>query len=156
MPQLDFATFPSQLFWLGVSFAVLYVLMSRFALPRVGAALEARHKTIEADKQAALDLKERAEAALAAYEEAMVRARAQAHAHREEIRQKVEEEISEQLHEAEKVLGELTRQAEVRVKDIYVAGLRAAQDGAAEAARALIERLAAVKPDSKAFLREVR
>jgi len=71
MPQLDITTFAPQIFWLAVSFVVLYVLMSRLALPRIGAILAARSGQIEGDLDAARRLKAEAEAAVAAYEKAL-------------------------------------------------------------------------------------
>ena len=42
MPQLDPATFPTQLFWLAVVFVVLLILMARVGLPRVREVVETR------------------------------------------------------------------------------------------------------------------
>ena len=42
MPQLDFATFPNQIFWLIVTLVVIYFVLSRIALPRIGAVLAGR------------------------------------------------------------------------------------------------------------------
>ena len=48
-PPMDATTFPSQIFWLVIFFGLLYLLMSRLALPKMAAVLEKRHKTIEGD-----------------------------------------------------------------------------------------------------------
>ncbi|HHI81664.1 MAG TPA: F0F1 ATP synthase subunit B', partial [Rhizobiales bacterium] len=42
MPQLDTSTFMPQLVWLAITFFVLYVIMTRLALPRIGGAIEQR------------------------------------------------------------------------------------------------------------------
>ena len=39
MPQFDLARFPSPIFWLGVAFVVLSLIMSKVALPRIGSVL---------------------------------------------------------------------------------------------------------------------
>lgn len=78
MPQLDFATFPNQIFWLLVTLVVLYILLSRVALPRIAAILAERQGTISNDLTMAEELKLKAEAAEAAYNEALAKARAEA------------------------------------------------------------------------------
>jgi ATP synthase B/B' CF(0) len=62
-PPFESEHFPSQLFWLVISFALLYVLMSRIALPRIGGIMAARSKVISDDLAAAEQLKERSNAA---------------------------------------------------------------------------------------------
>ena len=78
MPQLDVATFPPQLIWLAITFVVLYLLMSRLGLPRVGGVLAARRDRIEGDLEKAAQMKAEAEAVIAAYERALAEARQQA------------------------------------------------------------------------------
>src|ERR1700752_1229461 len=74
-PPFESEHFPSQLVWLAVSFVLLYVLMSRIALPRIGAIMAARSKVISDDLAAAERLKEQSNAAHAAYEKALADAR---------------------------------------------------------------------------------
>ena len=57
MPQLDFSTFPNQIFWLLITLVVIYLLLSRVALPRIGGILAERAGTITNDLAAAEDLK---------------------------------------------------------------------------------------------------
>jgi len=75
MPQFDPQYFLPQLFWLAVLFAILYLLMSRVALPRVAEVLETRQDRIAHDLDRAEELKKQAEAALRAYEAAHAEAR---------------------------------------------------------------------------------
>ena len=75
MPQLESATFISQIVWLAVTFLALYVVMARIALPRIGEVLEARQDRIAHDLDTAASLKAEAEAALAAYETSIAEAR---------------------------------------------------------------------------------
>ena len=78
MPQLDFSTFPNQIFWLLVTLVVIYFALSRIAIPRISAVLAERAGTITNDIAAAEELKQKAEAAEAAYQKALVDARAEA------------------------------------------------------------------------------
>jgi F-type H+-transporting ATPase subunit b len=45
MPQLDFSTFAAQIFWLLISFIVLYIVLSRGSLPKI-AALKAKRQNL--------------------------------------------------------------------------------------------------------------
>jgi len=75
-PPFQSEHFPSQLMWLVVSFVLLYVLMSKVALPRIGSIFAERSRRIGDDLKAAERLKEQSDAAHAAYEKALADARA--------------------------------------------------------------------------------
>ncbi|WP_431298289.1 F0F1 ATP synthase subunit B' [Tabrizicola sp. BL-A-41-H6] len=78
MPQLDFSTWPNQIFWLLVTLVVIYFVLSRIALPRIGAVLAERKGTITNDLAAAEELKLKAVAAEKAYNDALATARTEA------------------------------------------------------------------------------
>lgn len=46
MPQLDISTWPNQIFWLLVTLLAIYLILTRVALPRIGAVLAERRGTI--------------------------------------------------------------------------------------------------------------
>ena len=72
MPQLQqIDTFLSQVVWLVIAFAVLFVVLRMIALPRIQATLEARRDRIEGDLDRAQTLRREAEQVLADYEAAM-------------------------------------------------------------------------------------
>ena len=48
LPQFDFASFPSQIFWFLVAIVVLYLLFSKIVLPRIGGVIEERHDAVVA------------------------------------------------------------------------------------------------------------
>ena len=62
MPQLDFATWPGQIFWALVIFAILYGVMHRVFLPRLRGNLETRSGRIEGALAEARRLRDEAEA----------------------------------------------------------------------------------------------
>ena len=70
--------FPNQIFWLVVTLVVMYLILSRIALPRIAAVLAERKGTIMNDLAAAEELKQKAAAAERAYNEALVNARTEA------------------------------------------------------------------------------
>jgi F-type H+-transporting ATPase subunit b len=80
MPQMDFKN-PltiSQVVWGAIIFAVLYIIAAKFALPKVGAVLEARAAHIANDLEAAQASKLEADAGLAEATAAIAKARAEA------------------------------------------------------------------------------
>ena len=80
MPQFWIEDFAPQLFWLVISFAILYLLMARIALPRIADVLDQRQNRIASDLDKAQELAQDAEKTQAQYEAALAEARAQAQA----------------------------------------------------------------------------
>jgi F-type H+-transporting ATPase subunit b len=81
MPQLEqIDTYLSQVVWLVISFAVLYVVMWKAALPRVADVLQERQERIDDDLDRAEKLKAEAEAVLTQYQATVAEAEAQAQA----------------------------------------------------------------------------
>jgi F-type H+-transporting ATPase subunit b len=78
LPQLDATTFPSQLFWLFISFAVLYFIFSKKSLPEISNIIESRQEHIEGDLATAEDMKQQAEQVQKAYESSLEQAREKA------------------------------------------------------------------------------
>ena len=61
MPQLDFSTFLPQIFWLFISLLFLYIVLSRYALPRVSDVIEERKDIIAQDIDSAKEYSEESE-----------------------------------------------------------------------------------------------
>ena len=57
MPQLNPEFFASQIFWLIISFAILYIVMAKFALPKIADVIESRRDIIARDFEDAEDYK---------------------------------------------------------------------------------------------------
>ena len=129
LPQLDFTTWPTQIFWLVVSFALAYILMWRVALPRIGSVLEERHNRIQGDLKRAKAASENAEQARQAFEVMLAESREKASAvmreATESIRNKMERKIktsnastAEKMAEAESDIAEAKARAMIDVVDI--------------------------------------
>jgi F-type H+-transporting ATPase subunit b len=78
VPQLDISTFTPQIIWLIITFGVLYLLMAKLALPRIGSILEQRQNRIEDNLAMAQNLKRESEVDAESYETAILEAREQA------------------------------------------------------------------------------
>src|SRR3546814_6905695 len=60
LPQLDADTYPTQIFWLVVTFVILYLIMSKVALPRIAEVLEERQERVADDIETAERLRSEA------------------------------------------------------------------------------------------------
>ncbi len=78
MPQLDPATFPTQLFWLALTFIPLYLILWRNVLPKIASTLEDRQRRLEDDFEKAAALRKEAEMVLAEYQKTRAEAEAKA------------------------------------------------------------------------------
>ena len=154
-PPFDPSTFPSQLVSLVITFVVLYLIVSRIALPRVGAVIDARQNKIEGDLAEAQKLKDESEAAIKAYESDLAAARSKAQAIGAETREKLsaaseaerkslEDQLAVRLAEAEKTIAATRATAMGNVRGI-----------AADAAGAIVQRLTGAAPDGNAVARAV-
>lgn len=141
-PPFDPATFGNQLLWLALTFAFLYFLMSRVALPRIGGILESRRTRIEGDLKEAERLRVETERAVAAYEEALAQARANAHAIAEETRQGIRSDIEGKRTKVETDLAKKVADAEAAIAKTKDDALANVDDIAAETAAALVSQLA--------------
>ena len=102
-PPFKTETFPSQLFWLALTFCFLFVVLWRVAGPRINSAITGRRNTINAAIDGASQARAEAEAAQAAYEDALAKARARANALAEETRSKLNAEIAHAKAQADAV-----------------------------------------------------
>lgn len=78
LPQLDITTWPSQVFWLVVVFAIGYVFISRMVTPKIGSVLEERRDRLDDDLGRAREASAEASQVRADYEAALESARNEA------------------------------------------------------------------------------
>ncbi|MBO0766644.1 MAG: F0F1 ATP synthase subunit B' [Hyphomicrobiaceae bacterium] len=159
-PPLDPGTFAPQLFWLALTFVLLYVLLKRTALPRVGEVIEERRDRIERDIAKAESLKTETELALTSYERALSEARARANAVAKDMnakltaevdaeRSRLDTQIAQQIADAEALIGQEKARAMAGIARIagdtagaIVAKLIGKEASPDEVRRALMQRAA--------------
>lgn len=146
MPQLEFADFAPQLFWLAVTFVLLYLLMSRVALPRVASVLAERDRRIEEDLARAERLKAEADESLRAYEAALAGARSQAQALHRQVSAELSALAAAREQSIAADIGGRTREAEQRIEAAKRRALSDLPNVAGEVAEAAFRRLTGEAP----------
>ena len=149
LPQLDFANKLTtyQVVWGVVIFAILYVLASRTALPKVEAVLEERAKRIAGDLDSAQSAKARAEAGTKAAAEATAKARSEAQAAINAAVESSKQAAAAQAAISNERLDRQLKEAEGQIASARGAALAALPGVATDTAVALVTRLTGVAPD---------
>jgi F-type H+-transporting ATPase subunit b len=140
-PPFDPASFTSQLVWLAITFAVLYLVMSRFALPRIGGILEDRQSRIDADLAVADASRQKTDAAIASYEAALAEARKRSTALAEETRAAIQADIAQKRHQVEADLAGRLATAEASIQASRTEAMSHVNEIAADTAEALVTQL---------------
>lgn len=141
LPQLDHTTFAGQIFWLVVTFGLLFLLLTYVIIPRVSGVLTRRAGKIEGDLAAAKEANALSEAAQRDYDAALAEARAKARTLADETRNAVRSENDKRRHDAEAKLATEMTAAESRIAATKTSALANVRMVAADTAAAIVERL---------------
>lgn len=150
MPQLAFETFPNQIFWLIVALIVIYFVLSRIALPRIGSIIEERHGAIENDLERAADYKRQAEEAEVAYTKALSEAKAEAGQIANQAKAAVQAEVDKAIAKADVEIAAQAATSEARIQEIRDGAVAAVDMVAKETAIAVITAIDADLADADA------
>lgn len=156
LPQLDPSNFAPQIVWLVISFVILYVLMTKVALPRVTRVLEERQTRIEGNIERAEALRTEAQETAEAYDAAIAAARQAAQAVLSEARDRIAADAAARHAElGERLTGEIAA-AEARIGQAKRDALAQMQALAVEIAETAAQRLTGDAPDGKAVTTAVK
>jgi F-type H+-transporting ATPase subunit b len=131
MPQLDPEFWVSQIFWLTLTFGILYIVLSKFILPKISANLELRKSQIQENIEAAEKQREDSELKLKEFEEIISKSKSEAKNIFKETREKalrdidfkretLEKQIDEEIKKAEKEINELKKTAPEKINKIAI------------------------------------
>ena len=148
MPQLDFSTFPNQIFWLLVTLVVIYFVLSRVVLPRVSSVLAERHGTITNDLAAAEELKQKAVEAEEAYNKALADARAEAQKIAAETKAEIQAELDIAISKADAEIAAKSAEAEIAIAEIRKGSMASVKKVASDTAKEIVAAMG-VKADAK-------
>lgn len=138
MPQLDVTTFANQIFWLLVTLLVIWWVLSRIALPRIGGVLADRQNAISGDLGAAEEFKRKARDAEAAYDRALADARAQAQGIVAEQKAAIQADVDAAVAHADAEIAARAVESETRIGEIKASSLNDARSVAREVTAELV------------------
>ncbi|PWB84197.1 MAG: ATPase [Methylocystaceae bacterium] len=140
-PPFDPANFAPQLVWLALIFGLLYVLMSRIALPRIGSILSERESRIEGDLLASRELQAKAQAAASEHDETLRATKAQAQAIGRDAQQQAAAESQARRAAQEAEFAQKLAAADAQIAAAKQQALSHVEEIATEAAGSIVEKL---------------
>ena len=155
LPQLDPTWWPSQLFWLALTFGVLYWLMAGRFLPSLGGAIEERRDRIADDLDQASEFKREAQDAEDAYNKALADARAKAQGIAGDTRAEVDADIAALQAETDEALDKQIAAAEARIAKMKTDAAAKVREAAIETTRAVVETLIDEAPTDDAVAKAI-
>ena len=141
MPQMEFADYVPQIVWLVITFATLYFLMAKLALPRITDILETRQRRLDHDLELTETLRDEATAALTEYESAIAAARGESELILAEAHERIHSEARQQLDDLNARLEGEIAESEARIGNIMTQAMGELAVAASDAARTATERL---------------
>ncbi len=154
-PPFDPKTFPSTIFWLVVTFGLLYLAMARFALPRVSSILKSRSERIHGDIAAAHKLRDEAKEASAAYDKTLREARARSQELAAETRTAVKFEQDSKRQKLEAELNGKLVSAEQRIAEMKASAMANVGQIATETASAIVQHITGREADPTAVAKAI-
>jgi len=140
-PPFKTESFPSQIFWLVITMAFLFVVLWRFAGPRIKGTLNERRGLISKEIQAAQDNRRKAEAATVAYETPLFEARERARQINNQYREQAAADVKAAEAEADAKAEAVTAEAEARLAKVRAEAKTHIEGAARDAAIDIVERL---------------
>ena len=148
LPQLDIATWPSQLFWLVVLFGAGYLVMAKIVTPRIGAVLEERRQTVNGDLEKARNASAEAAKIRADYESDLENARSDAAEHAKQTAAEAAKRADDADAKIAQKLAKKISKAEARLAEAKTSAMANLNDVSAEVAVDAVAALAGIKTTS--------
>jgi F-type H+-transporting ATPase subunit b len=150
MPQFDFSTIASQVFWLVIAFALMYVLVGRLAFPKIERVVEARAEKIGRDLAEADELRKQAEQAMQSYQAALKSAHDQSVAATTQALSAAQEETAKRLKEEDARIAARLDEAVARIERTRAEAVTHLKEIATDVTADLVEKLVGQRPDTGA------
>jgi len=156
LPQLDIATWPNQLFWLLITFAILFLLMNYVVTPRISVVLESRRDKIAGDLEKAKEADSDAKAMQVTYENALASARADASDKAPAATKAANDKVAAAEAEMAKKLAKKLATAEKKLATMRDEAMANLNDVATEVAQETVQQLIGVKATKAEVAKQVK
>lgn len=156
MPQLDFTTYPSQIFWLVIALVLLFTVMKRIVLPAIGGVIEERQESVANDLAKAGEFKRKAEEARGAYEKALAEARRKAQEIADQTRAEIKAKVDAETARADAMIAARVAESEKSIAAIRDSAAVSVREVALDVASALVAAVSPKAVDPKAIAEAVQ
>jgi F-type H+-transporting ATPase subunit b len=151
MPQLNPEFWISQIFWLTITFGTLYVILSKFILPKISANLELRKSQILENIEAAEKQKIESEIKIKEYEEIIQSGKNEAKNYFNKTREKVIKDINLKKDSLNKELGAEIKKTETEIQNLRNKAPEKINKIAIETSSDLIQKLTGIEVNSSSI-----
>jgi len=118
MPQLNPEFWISQIFWLTLTFGILYMVLSKLILPKISANLETRKSQILENIEAAEKHRKESEQKIKEYDKIIQDSKVEAKNYFNQVRKKILKDINLKKNNLDKELNEKIKKAEIEIQDL--------------------------------------
>lgn len=141
LPQLNYVNFISQLFWLFLTFFILYFFLSRVTLPRIRTVLQDRESKILGDLEQARIMKDDAEAARSQYTSSLEHAKNTSSELIKNANEFIAQEIKARHAELDVQLEKQLSEAETKIEQLRMQTKKELENVSHDIAELMIDRI---------------
>ena len=141
MPQLNPEFWISQIFWLTLTFGILYIVLSKLILPKISANLELRKSQIQDNIEAAEKQRKDSESKLKEYDDIIFKSKLEAKNIFKDSREKVIKDINNKKETLENQINEEIKKAEQEIEVVKKSAPEKINKIAIEASSELVKKL---------------
>ena len=141
MPQLNPEFWISQIFWLTLTFGILYIVLSKLILPKISANLELRKSQIQDNIEAAEKQRKDSESKLKEYDDIIFKSKLEAKNIFKDSREKVIKDINNKKETLENQINEEIKKAEQEIEMVKKSAPEKINKIAIEASSELVKKL---------------
>jgi len=118
MPQLNPEFWISQIFWLTLTFGILYLILSKFILPKISANLEIRKSQILENVEAAEKYREESEQKIENYNKIIQSSKIESKNYFNQAREKILKDVGQKKEKLDNALSEEIKKVEIEIQNL--------------------------------------